>query len=78
MEFDDTYVNHDAQYSLGVERKSGRYYLSMPWNRGLVLDTAYFELDRDTYERFRTDQGGALEFIARADSGEVKETRDWG
>lgn len=71
------YVNRDAQYALGVERASGRYYLSMPWNRGLVLDTAYFELDRETYERFLGDQGGALEFIARAGSGEVTETRDW-
>jgi len=50
MQFDDLYTSQKDRFSVGVERESGRYYLSIPVSNGLVEYEEYYEIDQSTYE----------------------------
>jgi hypothetical protein len=51
MKFDDIYTAHEDRFSIGIERSSGRYYLSIPVSNGLVEYEEYYEIDRFLFDR---------------------------
>jgi hypothetical protein len=63
--FQDATVNRQERYTLGTERNSGRHYVSIPASNGLIDYAEYYEIDGDTFERYRADPARALEFVIR-------------
>jgi hypothetical protein len=66
MKFEDVAVNRQERYSLGIERNSGKYYVSIPANNGIIDYEEYYEIDKDMFDRFRADLDSALPFVIRA------------
>jgi hypothetical protein len=65
MRFEDVAVNRQERYALGIEQKSGRYYVSIPVNNQIIDYEEYYEIDEDTFERYRADIDSALPFVVR-------------
>ncbi|WP_082973158.1 hypothetical protein [Mycobacterium sp. E2497] len=63
MNFEDIFVSSDDRYAIGVEKASGRYYISMPVSNGIVDYEEYYELTPDQYRHFLDGRGAAIEFI---------------
>ncbi len=66
MKFNDVVVNREHRFSIGVEEDSGRYYVSIPVNNGLVDYEEYYEIDRAQFERYRLQPELALDLVMRA------------
>ncbi|MBZ4488282.1 hypothetical protein LQ938_13890 [Microbacterium sp. cx-55] len=60
--FDDTYFSRQDRFSVGTERPSGRFYLSIPVSNGVVDYEEYYELTEAQYEVFVTDRASAATF----------------
>jgi hypothetical protein len=71
MDFRDAFVSRTHRFSLGREAQSGRFYLSIPVSSGPVDYEEYYEIDRDTFERFCRDESAALPFVARCRNREA-------
>ena len=65
MKFKDVAVNRDERYALGIEQDSGKYYVSIPVSNSMVDYEEYYEIDKDTFERYRADLGSARDFVER-------------
>jgi hypothetical protein len=64
-------VNREERYSLEIDDRAGRYYLTFPVaNRYVDYEEAY-ELDRATFDRFYHYPGGTLDFLTRARNREL-------
>jgi hypothetical protein len=58
----DTLTSTADRYSIGVELRSGRYYLSIPVSSGVVDYEEYYELTEDQYRQFLADKELTIEF----------------
>lgn len=65
MKFNDVMVCKEQRFSLGIEEQSGKYYLSIPVSNGLVDYEEYYELDKSSFDLYRTDPAAALPFLER-------------
>lgn len=66
------YVNQDDFWSLEVEDDAGTYWLSIPVSLSAAVDSSEdYQLDRETYERFRADPATAGDFLTRARNREL-------
>lgn len=65
MKFNDLLVSREHRFSIGVEEQSGRYYLSIPVSNRLVDYEEYYEIDKDTFERYQSDMCAALPLVER-------------
>jgi hypothetical protein len=63
LKFKDLVACREKRFSLGVEESSGKFYLSVPVSNGVVDYEEYYEIDRETFGRFRTDPKSALGFV---------------
>jgi hypothetical protein len=52
MQFDDIFVFKKERFSIGIERDSKKYFLSIPVSNGLVEYEEYYEIDKAEFERF--------------------------
>ncbi|MEV6583797.1 hypothetical protein AB0M92_37325 [Streptomyces sp. NPDC051582] len=64
MRFEDAYVSRADRFSLGAERDSGRYYVSIPVSSGVVDYEEYYELTGERYRAFLADPCAASAFAA--------------
>ncbi|MBI6710099.1 MULTISPECIES: hypothetical protein [Pseudomonas syringae group] len=55
MKFNHTFFNRDLMFSLGIKETSGRFYLSLPVNNGLIDCEEYHEIDKASFDLFHTD-----------------------
>lgn len=78
--FLDAFVSREHRFSLGLETWSGRLFLSTPVSGRMLAAEyeAYFEIDRETYERFCGDPAQAEAFVERCRMGEEAARRRWG
>lgn len=68
MEFNDLLINREERFSLGQEKQSGKFYVSIPVSNGLVDYEEYYEIDGRQFELFQVDLKAALEFVKRCRS----------
>ena len=69
--FRDTFVSRTHRFSLGVDERTGRYYLSTPvsgFNHAVEWE-AYFVIDEDQHARFRADPAAADPFTEQCRTG---------
>lgn len=73
MKFTDTYVNREEFFSLGIEEKSGRFYVSFPVSNRLTDYEEYYAIDQQTFECFQNDVDAAVQFVNRCRRHELDE-----
>ncbi|MBJ2182087.1 hypothetical protein EKA85_20375 [Pseudomonas veronii] len=73
MKFQDVFVSREHMFSVGVEKESGRFYVSIPVSNGMVDYEEYYEIDRATFELFKRDPNAALPFVMRCRKRELDE-----
>lgn len=66
MKFADAVVDRERRFSIGIEEDSGRCYVSIPVDNGLVGYEEYYEIDRAAFERYRAQPELALDLVMRA------------
>jgi hypothetical protein len=64
MAYNTVAVNTADRYMVGVEDKTGKYYVGFPVFNGLAEYTEYYEIDQPTFERYRADIESARDFVA--------------
>ena len=64
MQFDDIFVFKKERFSVGIERDSKKYFLSIPVNNGLVEYEEYYEIDKADFERFSSSLDSMRETAA--------------
>jgi hypothetical protein len=65
MKFNDTFVNKDERFTIGIEEVTGKYYVSIPVSNRLVDYDEYYEISIESYELFLRDSSAALNFVER-------------
>lgn len=73
MKFNDTYVNREERFSLGIEETSGQFFASFPVFNGMIEYEEYYAIDQQMSERFHHDLASALEFVNRCRRREMDE-----
>ncbi len=69
--FADCLVSREHSYSIGYDKISGHYYLSVPVTNRLVDYEEYYRLDEVEFEALKSDQAQALAFAAAAREREL-------
>lgn len=62
MAFNDSYFSREHRYSLGIEDKLGRRYLSIPVSNGPLDYEEYYELTQHQYDDFLANESSAVVF----------------
>ncbi len=62
MKFEDTFFSKEHRFSVGIERASGKYYLSIPVTNGIVDYEEYYEIEKSQFEEYKLNPGLACEF----------------
>jgi hypothetical protein len=72
--FKDVFVSREHRFSLGIDQKTGGYYLSTPVSGFTAAAEweAYFAIDADQYARFRADPSTADDFTEDCRMGRNK------
>lgn len=65
MKFEDLAVFRESKFSVGVEKDSGKYYLSIPVSNGVVDYEEFYEITKDEFELYSKDPSNASEFVRR-------------
>lgn len=66
MKFTDIYSNREERFSLGIEKTSGKFYVSFPVRNDMIEYEEYYEIDRVQFDLFQKDLNAALEFVTRS------------
>jgi hypothetical protein len=65
------FVDRVRRFSLDLDEESGRTFVAIPVRNQLVEYSEWYEVDRETFERFRGDPELAQDFVARAKRREL-------
>lgn len=65
------YVDRVTRFSLDVEEESGRTFVAVPVRNQLVEYCEWYEVDRQTFERYLGDPTQAHDFVAQAKRREL-------
>jgi len=62
MKFEDVYFSREERYSIGIEKESGRHYLSIPVTNHMIDYEEYYEISESDYNIFLSDPAAAVNF----------------
>ena len=62
MTYIDHYFSREHRYSIGIEDKSNRRYLSIPVSNGPLDYEEYYEVTPEEYQHFLSDASAAIDF----------------
>jgi hypothetical protein len=65
VRFEDLAVDRTERYSIGIERESGRCFLSIPATNRMIDYSEYYEISAADLERYRSEPASALPFVVR-------------
>lgn len=65
MKFQDLYVSVEHRFSLGEEKESQVFYLSIPVSNGIVDYEEYYALDASESSEFLADPAQAISLVER-------------
>ena len=52
MKFQDIYVSKEKRFSIGIEKSSGKYYISIPVSNSYVDYEEYYEISKDIVDQY--------------------------
>lgn len=58
------YVDHERCFSLDIEEESGRTFVAIAVRNQMVEYDEWYEVDAETFERYRADPTLAHDFVA--------------
>lgn len=73
MIFNDTKINIDERFTIGIEESPGKSYVSIPVSNRMVDYDEYYQIDRASYDLYLTDLTAVLEFVKRCRNRELDE-----
>ncbi|MBU9828171.1 hypothetical protein ACE2AK_26165 [Rahnella perminowiae] len=62
MKFEDVFFSREERYSIGIEKESGRHYLSIPVTNHMIDYEEYYEISESDYNIFLSDPAAAVNF----------------
>ncbi|ROP61689.1 hypothetical protein EDF81_0161 [Enterobacter sp. BIGb0383] len=62
MKFEDTFFSREERYSIGIEKESGRYYLSIPVTNHMIDYEEYYEISESDYNILLENPDVAVNF----------------
>jgi hypothetical protein len=65
------FVDRVKRFSLDVDEESGRTFVSIPVRNTMVEYTEWYEVDQETFERYKGDPTLAHDFVAKAKRREL-------
>lgn len=65
MKFNDSIVNLDERFAIGVEETTNKFYISIPVSNRMVDYEEYYEISKESYEKFLHNTSIALLFVER-------------
>jgi len=71
MDLQAVFVDRVRRFALELDEASGRTFVSIPVRNQMVEYTEWYEVDRDTFERFRADPEAAHPFVGCAERREL-------
>lgn len=74
MKFKDTNFSKFGRYSIGIEEKSGKHYISIPVRNNYVDYEEYYEISDNEFEIFSKDIEQAKELANRC-RGQIEDIR---
>ncbi|GAB09199.1 hypothetical protein GOARA_032_00010, partial [Gordonia araii NBRC 100433] len=69
--FEDTFFSRENRYSLGMDRKSGSFYLAIPASSGVVYYVEYYRLGEADYGTFCSVAAGFADECRRRDHDDL-------
>ena len=70
MRFKDLYVNKTERFSIGIEQRSGRYFLSFPVANRLCDYEEYYYIDKSIVDNYPANMDEVLVLLAKSRSRE--------
>ncbi|WP_123423873.1 hypothetical protein [Pseudomonas brassicacearum] len=71
MKFNDVFFRKKERFSVGIEEKTGRFYVSIPVSNQMVDYEEYFEIDENTFDAYIKNPTTALSFVECCRNREV-------
>ncbi|MHC8365313.1 hypothetical protein ACYZT9_05380 [Pseudomonas sp. ZT5P21] len=65
MKFNDTLINTNERFTIGIEESTEKYYVSIPVSNRLVDYDEHYQIDRNSYELYLNNPTAALDFVRR-------------
>jgi len=65
MKFKDSKITSQGRYAIGIEEKSGKFYITFPVRNDLVQADEYYEISTSEYQLFSEDLDKAKELVER-------------
>lgn len=63
MKFEDIYFSKECRFSVGIEKESGKYYLSIPVTNEMVDYEEYYEISEYQFDSYQKDTSLAADFL---------------
>lgn len=70
LQFDDMLISQEEQFSLGIERTTGRRYISVSISQGFADYEEFFEISDEEFDRLLDDPEGGQDLARRCRAGE--------
>ena len=71
MQLKPVFVDQVNRFSLDVDEESGRTFVSIPVRNMSVEYSEWYEVNRETFERYRADPALAHDLVGKAKRREV-------
>lgn len=67
----NVFVDRENRWGLDIDEISGRMFVSIPVANRMADYLEWYEVDEESFERFRADPSSAKEFVAKAKNREL-------
>ena len=65
------YINREKRFTLKVDENSHRCFLGLPVRNSMTEYDEYYEIDKETFERFKADPALALPMLEQAKARQI-------
>jgi hypothetical protein len=63
MTYVNSFFSREDRFAIGMEKESGKYYVSIPVSNSYVDYNEYYEIDKASFERFLANPDSARPFV---------------
>lgn len=70
FQFDDLMISEEERYSIGLERTTGKHFISVQISQGFVDYEEHFELSEEEFDKLLEAPEAGQEFARRCRAGE--------
>jgi hypothetical protein len=67
----NVFVDRENRWGLDIDEITGRMFVNIPVANRMADYLEWYEIDKETFERFRADPSSAMEFVKKAKNREL-------